>query len=178
MRTGIIYKITNLVTGKVYVGQTTMLPMYRFSGHKSCNRISHPLYQDIKIFGIDKFEFSIIEENVPVDKLLQREDYWITALGCRQPFGYNKILSDSSIKEIDKRTGLLVKNRLGGRKQSWLCKQVGLTPVELSNAINGYRKFKFEEFERIKIALDITEEDIATIAIEDYVAPQKHSEQQ
>lgn len=69
----------------------------------------------------------------------------------------------------------LIKDKLAGRTQRWLCGQTGMGDVELSNSINGYRKFKFEEFEQVKTALGIEDDDLAEVDLEAHVLPPEPS---
>lgn len=77
---GTIYKIENLVNGKVYIGQTAMKAKYRKTTHFNAlegNR--HPnkhLQRAWNKYGEENFIFKIIE-NVDIDKLDDREVYWI-----------------------------------------------------------------------------------------------------
>lgn len=77
---GTIYKIKNLVNGKVYIGQTIKKPKRRFHLHKSrLNRkIHHGLYLQNAWdkYGEENFRFSIIEK-CSVKNLDNREIYWI-----------------------------------------------------------------------------------------------------
>lgn len=70
----------------------------------------------------------------------------------------------------------LIKDKLAGRTQRWLCGQIGMGDVELSNSINGYRKFKFEEFEAVKTALGIEESDLEEIDLEAHVQPKEENQ--
>ena len=74
-----IYKITNLINNKTYIGQSNCIER-RFAQHKSPyeqNRNSEkPLYKAIKKYGINNFSFDIIEE-CPEEDLNNRELYWI-----------------------------------------------------------------------------------------------------
>lgn len=72
---GIIYAYTNLESGRMYVGQT-LFPKKRFKQHLTDNYRQgwHIDYQN----NPDKYEYSIIEMNVPEDKLDEREIYWIS----------------------------------------------------------------------------------------------------
>lgn len=57
----------------------------------------------------------------------------------------------------------IILKKLDGRTQRWLGSQVGMTDVDLSNSINGYRRFKLYEFERVCTVLGITESEAEEI---------------
>ena len=74
MKTGIIYGYTNLESGKMYIGQT-LYPKRRYKAHrygKYKNRW-HIDYQKNPY----KYEYSVIEYDIPEDKLDEREIFWI-----------------------------------------------------------------------------------------------------
>ena len=85
MRTGIIYGYTNLESGKMYIGQT-IHPECRWAQHRycKCNNGWHKDYQN----NPDKYEYSIIEYDVPEDKLNEREIFWISFFDSYRN-GYN-----------------------------------------------------------------------------------------
>jgi hypothetical protein len=93
MRTGLIYKIENKLNGKIYIGQTITSLSERWSGHKcDSKRRNTPLYASMKkhINNIDEiFEISIIEDNIPYEKLDIREVLWIKKFNSLSPNGYN-----------------------------------------------------------------------------------------
>ena len=72
-----IYKIENIITGEVYIGQSTNIAQ-RFNHHKNySSKISHyPLYQAFQTYGIENFNFSIIEE-CSIEQLNEKEIYYI-----------------------------------------------------------------------------------------------------
>lgn len=86
-----IYKITNNVNGKMYVGQSRNIRK-RWNLHKS--RAQFPLhhksalYAAIRQYGIDNFIMDIVEE-CTIDKLNTLEIFWITHLRTMSPTGYN-----------------------------------------------------------------------------------------
>lgn len=93
-----IYKITNLVNGKIYIGESVDI-YRRISQHKKIGKSKNgykrdkdkPLYRALKKYGIDNFSFEIIEEceqNIRFD----REMYWISYYGCttKRGKGYNQ----------------------------------------------------------------------------------------
>lgn len=76
-----IYKITNQIDGKVYIGQSVNIQR-RWKEHKINYKVSHDkqhniyLYNAIKKYGLENFNFEIIEQCSP-EELDDREIYWI-----------------------------------------------------------------------------------------------------
>ncbi|MBQ9442638.1 MAG: GIY-YIG nuclease family protein [Selenomonadaceae bacterium] len=88
-RTGIVYKITNLEDGKVYVGQTVQKLNERLRQHKHERRKDHSLVDRvISKYGWENFKAEIIEE-CPREMLNEREKFWIKFYDCMAPKGYN-----------------------------------------------------------------------------------------
>lgn len=62
---GFIYKITNQVNKKIYVGQTKQTIQRRFRGHKQAakdnKKSSYKLYNAMNKCGADKFSIEVIE---------------------------------------------------------------------------------------------------------------------
>ena len=93
---GVIYKITNDINDKVYIGQTSKnRPTDRFSEHKYLAR--HEKLSDKRLvidmamakYGVEHFKFIIIEDGIPDEMLDEREKYWISVFNSKQPNGYN-----------------------------------------------------------------------------------------
>ena len=76
--TGYIYKITNLINQKAYIGKTVGSIEKRWQEHKrDCKRFSdRPLYRALNKYGIDNFKVELVEE-VDIKDLSEREIYWI-----------------------------------------------------------------------------------------------------
>ena len=86
-----IYKIKNLLNGKVYIGQSIDVKN-RFGRHKynSNYKIVHPLYNSFRKYGIENFEFNIIEHVNDFNKLDEREQYWTDFYkSYNKNYGYN-----------------------------------------------------------------------------------------
>ena len=77
---GYIYKITNLINGKEYIGKTSYSIPQRWKIHlkdyKRETEENRPLYRAMNKYGIDNFVIKEIEECS--EKILsERESYWI-----------------------------------------------------------------------------------------------------
>ena len=77
---GFIYKISNSINDKVYIGKTLSTIEKRFQEHiKDSNKETdniRPLYRAIRKYGVDVFYIEVIEQ-VSIENLSDREKYWI-----------------------------------------------------------------------------------------------------
>lgn len=84
----IIYKITNNVNGKIYIGQTAGSLENRWRQHRH-----HPgcriLHKAIKKYGAENFTVEQIDAAANIDELNQKEKLWIQHYDCIAPNGYN-----------------------------------------------------------------------------------------
>jgi hypothetical protein len=83
----VIYKITNLVNGKVYVGKRAyskekFLKSYYYGSGKYITLA-------IKKYGKWNFSKEVIEECESLEDMGKREKYWIKELDTMRPNGYN-----------------------------------------------------------------------------------------
>lgn len=83
-----IYKITNLINGKIYVGQTKLDINLRFRQHFKPSSGCTILVSAIKKYGKENFSVELLEEIEKVD-LNSKEKYWINKLNSLTPNGYN-----------------------------------------------------------------------------------------
>lgn len=96
-----IYKITNTLNGKMYIGKTEQTIEKRFQQH--CNDSqregmeNRPLYKAMRKYGV---EFFSIEEIEQTDHPEEREIYWIEFYGTFKN-GYNATLGGDGKKYID-----------------------------------------------------------------------------
>ena len=85
-----IYKITNLINGKIYIGQSKD-PIRRWKEHKwdalnpNCKENS-AIHDAFLKYGIDNFEFTIIGW---FENYNEKEKYYIKELNTLYPNGYN-----------------------------------------------------------------------------------------
>jgi group I intron endonuclease len=86
----IIYKITNKINQKVYIGQTIYPLWKRWSGHCSpqskCTYISHAIQK----YGKENFTVEEVDKASSRKELNEKEEYWINFYDSRnQEKGYN-----------------------------------------------------------------------------------------
>lgn len=80
-----IYKITKKSNGKSYIGQSNNIER-RFLEHQTKDQI--PIDIAIQKYGEKAFNFEVIEE-CPLERLDEREKYWIAFYNTYKGFGYN-----------------------------------------------------------------------------------------
>lgn len=150
-----IYKITNTVNGKVYIGQTAKTAKIRFGEHRrmarykknnSCSR----LYCAMNKYGEKSFIVETIEE-CSEDKLNEREMYWIAeydsfknGYNCtlggeghknRNADDYIKLWNDGFlISEISRKT-----HSTSDTVKGYLI-SAGISEIELKERFNAYTK--------------------------------------
>jgi group I intron endonuclease len=87
----VIYSITNMNTGKSYIGQCRGDVRRRWSTH--CSTKSGAGRSAIKCailkYGRQSFEFDIIDYADSLSSLSKKEKFWINAYGSLAPGGYN-----------------------------------------------------------------------------------------
>lgn len=97
-----IYKITNIINGKIYIGKTNRTIEERFKEH--CQSIyreeKRPLYSAMKKYGIENFIIEEIEE-CPINIVDEREKYWIEYFNSFK-YGYNATIGGDGKAYIDR----------------------------------------------------------------------------
>ena len=87
--TGVIYKITNTIDGKIYIGKTKQKLSKRISQHKcDSKKGSLGIGAAIRKYGWENFTVEVIEE-CPIELLNEREIFFIAELNSKSPHGYN-----------------------------------------------------------------------------------------
>lgn len=87
-----IYKITNLINNKFYIGKTCNFAV-RIKYHKTRSFITHPntpLVRAFKKYGINNFKFEVIKGGISSNHINDVEKQYIKKLKCQDPkIGYN-----------------------------------------------------------------------------------------
>lgn len=94
---GYIYKITNIVNGKIYIGKTKYSIESRFRGHIKCahredthSNTGSYLHKAINKYGEDNFIIEVLDIAESLSELNEKEKYWIFTLNsCDKFIGYN-----------------------------------------------------------------------------------------
>lgn len=86
-----IYKVTNIETKEVYIGKSTTIASRWVSHVKSAEGLDgvadSQFQRALRQYGVENFTWELLEE-VPKDKLTEREKYWITFYDTTH-YGYN-----------------------------------------------------------------------------------------
>lgn len=89
-----IYKITNLINSKSYIGQSINIEK-RWYEHKYKSQCENDssfnsiLYMAFRKYGIDNFKFEVLEELKTIEELDRKEQYYIKLYKTIAPNGYN-----------------------------------------------------------------------------------------
>ena len=110
MRTGYIYVITNLINGKQYVGQTSRSVEIRFDEHCYDKRSTSAIHAAIAKYGVKNFTVAVLE-TPPLEKLDEREKYWIEKLNTFQN-GYNQTVGGNNNLSVAHMHCKIVENNL------------------------------------------------------------------
>ena len=86
-----VYKITNTVNGKSYIGITIQGYMTRFRHHiyESKSNSNFPIHKSIRKYGEDNFTGEVIDTANNIEELKEKEKLWIVESKSKNPFGYN-----------------------------------------------------------------------------------------
>lgn len=146
-----IYKITNLLNGKCYIGQSIDIEK-RWVEHKSI--YNHPrcsnyhIYKAFRKYGIENFSFSVIEE-CEQSLLNDREKFWIQHYNSFE-HGYNMTIGGDGAELINRSDVYSLWDK--GLTVADIAKQVDCSPVTVSNIIRCYDKYdKAESMRRGKL---------------------------
>lgn len=126
----IIYKVTNKIDGKVYIGQTRRSLNQRMSEHLSSGRTSY-FDRALNKYGLQSFIVEIIDKAETKEELNEKEQYYIRFFNCKVPNGYN--LTDGGEGQVGVR-------RFGSDNPHWNKKHSEETKKKLSKIRKKYIK--------------------------------------
>lgn len=156
---GTIYKITNLLNNKIYVGQTIQKVKRRWKSHCCMNNCNNgmPIVRAIKKYGKSNFSFEVLEENVQQEKLNNREIHYIKLFNSNaRKLGYNvgdivkgKIVATEEVRKIMsdtmKRTHKTLKMKIIARNNGLKRRgsKIGGTSKYVGVSLNVIGKYKY-----------------------------------
>jgi len=127
---GVIYRISNMVNGKIYIGKTSDTFYCRYKGGNWWKHTKNNfLKEDYHKFGAEAFIVDIIEAGLDSEDLKDLEEFLINSHNSLYPNGYNKvtysgrkaILSEDSRKRMSESQKALrkrVENPFKGKKHT------------------------------------------------------------
>lgn len=152
----IIYKITNQINNKVYIGQTIKTLEERWKQHLRLtrNKDHKHLYEAINKYGKDNFTIEIIDRAQDINELNEKEKYWVDYYNSLDPnIGYNNIeggitnpMNYENIKKyhINKMRSIEVRNKISNTMKK-LRQERGFsqeTRNKISEKLKGNQHFK------------------------------------
>lgn len=142
---GYIYKITNTLNDKVYIGQTIKTVQKRFTQHKNNSNKEYfsqiVLYKAFNKYGIENFICEEIEE-VPNDKLDEREKYWIEYYDSYFD-GYNSTLGGRATQLYNWDTDDIIEKYMILKSARAVAKEIGCDHSTIDRILNenGVKRF-------------------------------------
>lgn len=162
---GHIYKITNTINGKIYIGQTIKSVEKRFQQHK--NNSNKPyfsqivLYQAFNKYGIENFICEELEE-CPLEILDEREKYWIKFYNSYID-GYNSTLGGRAIELYDWDVEDIIEKYHLLKSARAVAKEIGCDHSTIDNILN------INKVPRYTIAQQVSKSVIAFNDTEEYL---------
>lgn len=89
MRTYYIYKVTNTINGKIYIGKTSQFKERKWQHERCYEKEDCRFHRAIQYYGKEKFNWEIIAETDNNEKANELEKFYINEYGSYHPNGYN-----------------------------------------------------------------------------------------
>ena len=151
-----IYKITNTINGRVYIGQAQDIE-FRWKRHERDSKTENQvIYRAMRKYGIENFSFEVVEE-CSIEELDEKEIYYIeqyrSYVGWKDSNGYNmtlggggsrgvKVSKESRQKMGDSRRG--EKNHNYGKPMTKEAKEK-LRRAKIGKTLSDYHKRRISE---------------------------------
>lgn len=127
---GLVYKFTNIINSKIYIGQTKNLND-RIKQHKKSakyNKGNMAISKAIAKYGFENFNVDILDYAYSVDELNQLEEHYINSLNSLTPQGYNiQEYCNGNQVWSDERKLEVTKKNLNRKRPNAISKYFGVT---------------------------------------------------
>ena len=158
---GFIYKISNSINDKIYIGKTLSTIEKRFAQHQKDalkpEENNRPLYRAMRKYGPENFFVELIE-TVPLENLSEREKYWINYYHSYEN-GYNATLGGDGKQLYD--YDAIVKHFLDGSLVKELADEFGCCTDTICQALRlGGLNPKTNSIKSYSKALGVFKNDI------------------
>lgn len=138
----LIYKITNKINGKIYIGQTRQSLAQRWSKHCKQKKTNY-MYSAIHKYGRENFTIEEIDRASSEQELNEKEIYWISFYNStNREIGYN-IKEGGNQCSCPEETRLKIGEANAGRKPSELA---------IQNSVNSRKGKKLSDQTRQKMS--------------------------
>ena len=139
-----IYKITNKINGKVYIGQSLNIEL-RWKQHiqeAKNSRKQTKFYNAMRKYGIDNFIFQIIEQCQPSQQILdEKQRYWIQYYNSYKE-GYNSTLGGQLKNSWIKYNPQSIKKLWDeGYSVQQIINIIGCGKTTVQNYLNNYKDY-------------------------------------
>lgn len=85
-----IYLITNKINNKKYIGQSASIEERWYRHSVDYKRLTDRyLYRAMNKYGFNNFKFEILETDIDISLIHEKEKHWIKELNTKAPYGYN-----------------------------------------------------------------------------------------
>ena len=111
---GIIYRITNLVKGWVYIGKSANTFAERYSrGEWWKHTHNRELKEDYARYGAEAFEVEILVDGLTEEEMQMAEPMLIQSHNCLHPNGYNHVVASHTTRVSEATRERMRKSHLG-----------------------------------------------------------------
>lgn len=133
-----IYKITNDINDKIYIGKTLATISKRWKEHckdfNSDRNERRPLYSAMRKYGVEHFHIEEVEQCD--EKILnEREKYWIEYFGSFK-YGYNATIGGDGRRYLDYEVIVATYNQL--KNQTKTAKSLNISVDSVRQALKNY----------------------------------------
>jgi len=141
---GNIYKITNVINKKVYIGQTTKSPEFRFKRHIQNSNYFYSrskLSKAIKKYGKNNFKLEVLCTCFSLDELNYQEQQFIKHYNSITPNGYNLNSGGKHYTRTKEITNKIVQKNKGKKRSLEQKKNISEShkiPVKVYNPITNH----------------------------------------
>ena len=142
MKSNEVYKITNKVTNKVYIGITNQGSGARYRHHWYESRIGEPspIHRSMAKYGEENFTLEIIDFADTYDELKEKEKYWIKQYNSTdRTIGYNLTEGGDGTfgKKHSEETKDKIRQKAIGRKQHCGCRTIAKPSRRMGQTIEN-----------------------------------------